>query len=127
MDILAASAESRCHHTLLSCAQPIPQSGFWFLVFGFRFLVFGFRFSVFGFGTKIPMTTGSRRVWRYRLQAASFDMDVKSELTRTYLQRPPKVDAATPSFVRTTHPTIGFQVFGFFGFWFQVSVSGQRY
>ena len=54
------------------------------------------------------MTTGSWRVWRYRLQAASFDRDVKSELTGTYLQRPPEVDTATPAFMRLTHPTIDF-------------------
>ena len=53
----------------------------------------------FGFWDKDTDPTGSWRVWRYRLQAASFDRDVKSELTRTYLQRPPEVDTATPAFM----------------------------
>ena len=63
------------------------------------------------------ITTGNWRVWRYRLQAASFDRDVSisksGELTWTYLQRPPEVDTATPAFMRLTTPSVGFLLFGF--------------
>ena len=47
-------------------------------------------------------------MWRYRLQAASFDRDVESELTRTYSQRPPEVDTATPAIMRLTTLSVGF-------------------
>ena len=58
------------------------------------------------------ITTGSWRLWRYRLQAASFDRDVSNsksgELTRTYSQRPPEVDTATPAIMRLTTLSVGF-------------------
>ena len=63
-------------------------------------------------------------MWRNRLQAASFDRDVdfskNGELTRKYSPPPPKIDTATPTFMHTTNPKIGFQGFDFgfcvFGF-----------